>query len=88
MARYLCGLRSVQEKESERMQYSYTYHIEVQGQLEEKSFNALSPLRIKDVKVGPVATLFTLCADQSGLIGLIRYLHQQGFMLLSILRDR
>lgn len=62
----------------------YTYHIRIQGKLEEKSFNALSPYRITQVSSAPDATRFTVCADQAGVIGLIRHLHQQGFLLLSI----
>lgn len=64
-----------------------TYHIEIQGQLEEKKFNATSPYRITDVRSTPDATRFTIHADQSGLIGLVRHLHQQGFVLLSMHRE-
>ena len=75
-------------KELERMQDICTYHIEVRGQVDEDAFNATSPLQMTVVRVDPAATRFTICADQSGLVGLIRHLHGQGFVLLSIYRER
>jgi len=69
------------------MQKQCTYRIEIQGQLEEQNFNSLSPHNITDVRAGPDATLFSIYADQSGLIGLVRHLHQQGFVILSIHRE-
>jgi hypothetical protein len=65
-----------------------TYQIEVQGQVDENAFNATSPLQMTVVRVDTAATLFTICADQSGLIGLIRHLHGHGFVLLSVYRER
>lgn len=63
-----------------------TYHLKVQGQMDESVFNASSPLQISVVQMDSRATLFTLRADQSGLIGLIRRLHGQGFVILSVIR--
>jgi hypothetical protein len=65
-----------------------TYKIEVRGQVDENAFNATSPLQITAVQMDAAATLFTICADQSGLIGLIRHLHWQGFVILSIYREQ
>ena len=65
-----------------------TYQIEVRGQVDENDINAMSPLQMTVVRVDTVATLFTVCADQSGLIGLIRHLHGRGFVLLSVYRER
>ena len=65
-----------------------TYHVEVQGQVDENAFNATSPLQIMVVRVDTAATLFTVRADQSGLIGLIRHLHGRGFVLLSVTCER
>ena len=76
-------------EELERMHDIFcTYHIEVQGHVDENAFNATSPLQMRVVRIDPAATLFTVCADQSGLIGLIRHLHGQGFVLLSVTRER
>lgn len=62
------------------------YQIEIQGQAEENVFNAASPIQVTVVRADPAATLIRLHGDQSGLIGLIRHLHQQGFVLLSVVR--
>jgi len=69
------------------MQETYIYHIEVQGQIEEHDFNTTSPLRVMVARTDTESTLFTLYADQSGLVGLIRHLHHQGFVLLSVTRE-
>jgi hypothetical protein len=71
-----------------------TYQIEVRGLADENDLNASSPLQMTVVRVDAdgehpnAATLFTICADQSGLIGLIRHLHGRGFVLLSVCRER
>ena len=65
-----------------------TYHIQVRGQVEENIFNATSPLQIMVVQTDAAVTLFTVSADQSGLIGLIRHLHRQGFVILSVHREQ
>jgi hypothetical protein len=70
-----------------------TYQIEVRSQLDENDLNASSPLHMTVVRVDAdeerpnAATLFTICADQSGLIGLIRHLHGRGLVLLSVNRE-
>ena len=68
------------------MQEMHTYHIQVRGQVEENDFNTTSPLRVTVARTDAESTLFTLYADQSGLVGLIRHLHHQGFVLLSLAR--
>lgn len=65
-----------------------TYHIEVRDQLDEHAFNAQSPLQIRVLRADKETTLFTTCADQSGLIGLLRHLHGQGFVLSSVACER
>jgi hypothetical protein len=58
--------------------------------LEENEVNSTSPVKVKVVRIeaggqpGPEATLFTVCTDQSGLIGLLRHLHGRGLVLLSL----
>ncbi len=76
------------EWDLDSMQELCTYIIKIEGHLEEKNFNMRSPYKITGVREGPDATLFRVYADQSGLIGLVRYLHQQGFVLLSVNRDQ
>jgi hypothetical protein len=62
-----------------------TYQIEVR---DEGAFNATSPQQVTVVRVDAAATLFEICADQAGLIGLVRHLHRQGFVLLFVYRER
>jgi hypothetical protein len=40
------------------------------------------------VRMDTAATLFTIYSDQSGLVGLIRHLHERGYVFLSIGRER
>jgi hypothetical protein len=40
------------------------------------------------VRGDQAATLFTVCTDQSGLIGLMRHLHGLGFVFLSVNCER
>ena len=63
-----------------------TYDIEIEGQVDEKSLSANSPLQMTVTQIDPDVTLLKIDGDQSGLIGLLRYLHQQGFVLLSVYR--
>ena len=65
-----------------------TFHIEGRGQMDENVFNATSPLQITVVQMDSAATLFTISADRSGFIGLIRHLHRQGFVILSVYREQ
>jgi len=68
------------------MQEIYTYHIEVQGQVDEKVFNIISPIQVTVEQGNAVSTLLTLDTDQSGLVGLVRHIHHQGFVILSLSR--
>ena len=65
-----------------------TYRIGVLGQVDEGDVNAMSPIQMTVVQRDMAATLFTIRADQSGLVGLIRHLHGRGFVLLSIHREQ
>ncbi len=65
-----------------------TYKIQVEGQAGEDTLNATSPLQMSVLRVGPQATLLAIQADQSGLIGLLRHLHGQGFVLISVSREQ
>ncbi|MCL7452526.1 MAG: hypothetical protein M8467_05715 [Anaerolineae bacterium] len=72
----------------EQMHASCIYEIEVRGQVDEGDLNAMSPLQMTVVRVDTTATLFTIRADQSGLIGLMRHLHGRGLVLLSVSRKQ
>lgn len=64
----------------------YTYQIGVKGEVDETAFNLSSPLQITHLEAGAAGTQFHTFADQSGLIGLLRHLHKQGFILLYVRR--
>lgn len=64
-----------------------TYRIKVQGVVAENNLNVSSPLDMQIVQAEAAATLLTVQTDQSGVIGLIRYLHGQSFLILSIVRE-
>ena len=68
------------------MQELCTYHIKILGRFEDSSFTLTSPYQISDQRAVSGATFFTIYADQSGLVGLIRHLHHRGFVLLSVQR--
>jgi hypothetical protein len=63
-----------------------TYQIQLSGQVNESEVNVMSPIHITLKKADPEATLFTVCTDQSGLVGLVRHIHGKGFLFLSIVR--
>ncbi len=64
------------------------YQVEVRGRVEESDLNAMSPLQVMQVQASTASTLFTVCTDQSGLLGLLRHLNGRGLMLLSVRRER
>ena len=68
------------------MQESFNYSIKVQGAVDENTFNASSPFCVKVVRTDAEDTLLVVHTDQSGFVGLIRHLHQQGYVLLSLSR--
>lgn len=68
------------------MQESFTYQIKLQDTVDEEAFNASSPLRVKVAQADAETTTFIVHTDQSGLIGLMRHLHYQGFVILALAR--
>jgi len=69
------------------MQELCRYHIEIRGKFDQNYFNRTAPYRIAEVHGNPDSTRLVIHADQAGLIGLVRYLHQQGFVLLGVQRE-
>ena len=63
-----------------------TYLIQVRGQVDVGEINAMSPLAITLERAEPAATELAFSTDQSGLIGLMRYLHGKAFVFLSMSR--
>lgn len=60
------------------------YHIQLRGRLDESEINEMSPLHLVREGGTTVATRFSVTTDQSGLIGLLRYLHGLGYALMSV----
>jgi len=69
------------------MNDAYTYHIQIAGQVAEDEINAMSPLQMTVERIDTATTLFSVCTDQSGLVGLLRHLHSRGLVLLAVHRD-
>jgi hypothetical protein len=65
----------------------FTYRIEVQGKVDEKALNVNSPMKMIVSRAEGDSTVVTIHTDQSGLIGLMRHLHGQGFVFLSLNRE-
>ncbi|MBN1265631.1 MAG: hypothetical protein JXA25_09070 [Anaerolineales bacterium] len=66
------------------MHQERSYYIMVKGTVEEQLLNTSSPSCMRVVQAGENKTQLVTRTDQAGLIGLIRFLHGQGFLLLSI----
>jgi hypothetical protein len=66
------------------MKDTHIYFIQLGGRIAPAELNAISPLELTAVQTDRAATLFSVCADQSGLIGLLRHLHARGLVLLSV----
>ena len=60
------------------------YTIQIRGQINEDEINAMSPLHMIWERMDTAVTHFSVHTDQSGLIGLMRYLHGLGFVLLAV----
>ena len=65
-----------------------TYQIEIQGQVDVHDLNTISPLKMELTRVDQNGTHLKIYTDQSGLIGLMRYLHGMGLIFSSLQRDR
>lgn len=61
------------------------YHITLRGQIDVEDLNCSSPHHMTPWQAQTEATVFILIADQSGLLGLIRHLHNMGLEIASII---
>lgn len=62
----------------------HTYLILLRGSVSIDELNALTPLRMTQVRAEATTTRVTVSTDQAGLIGLMRHLHGLGFQFLSV----
>ena len=69
------------------MDESCRYQIKVGNGVDEGALNLASPLQVRVVRAERGATVLVTRTDQAGLIGLLRYLHQQVYVLLSAIRE-
>jgi hypothetical protein len=69
------------------MKDTCTYYLEVEGLVNESTFNASSPLLMKVEYADQAYTQLSIRTDQSGVVGFIRHLHGQGFVLLALYRE-
>ncbi len=60
------------------------YRIQLRGHIDEEEINEMSPLLLQREGGDTAVTQFSIATDQSGLIGLMRYLHGLGFVFLSV----
>ncbi len=61
-----------------------TYFILLRGRIDSQEIGGASPLRVKVECLDAQSTRLEVHTDQSGVIGLLRYLHGRGFVLLSV----
>lgn len=61
-----------------------TYQIQISGQVAEGDIESFCPPAAELRPCGDSNTLLLVRTDQAGMVGLIRHLHGQGFVLLSI----
>jgi hypothetical protein len=66
------------------MEDTRTYRIEVRGRIDGGDLNAGSPLPLTVESITSDSTRLAVRTDQSGLIGLLRYLHARGIILVAI----
>ena len=61
-----------------------TYFILLQGRIDPREIDVSSPLRMKIECLDMKNTMLEIRTDQSGIIGLLRYLHGRGMVILSV----
>ena len=63
------------------------YHVQIRGEVAEDEVNVLTPLQMARQGTDATGTTFSVCSDQSGLVGLLRHLHSLGFLILFFQRN-
>lgn len=64
-----------------------SYLIQLRGQVDVNDLNPLSPHQMTVIRLEPAATWVRICTDQSGMIGILRHLHNLGLTLRSVLQE-
>lgn len=63
------------------------YIIRLRGQVDVNDLNPLSPHPMSIVRMDPTSTLIRIATDQSGMLGILRNLHNLGLTLLSVVGE-
>jgi hypothetical protein len=61
-----------------------SYRLRLLGEVSEGEVNPMSPCGVTLIRRGKSSTTFRATTDQAGMIGLMRYLHGMGFVILSV----
>lgn len=61
------------------------YLIWLRGQVDVDDLNSMSPHQITLLDRDPGCTLLSIYTDQSGMIGMLRHLHNLGLHVLSVI---
>jgi hypothetical protein len=64
------------------------YHIRLRGWVDEVEINRMSPLNLAREGGDTAVTQFAVHSDQSGLIGLMRHLHNLGYVILAVTSEQ
>jgi hypothetical protein len=64
-----------------------TYQLRLLGEVSQEDVNRMSPCRVSQVRRDEKTTTFRAVTDQAGMIGLMRYLHGMGFVILSAISE-
>lgn len=68
------------------MQSFSTYQIEIQGKVRSEQLTVGGPLNVHVTRIADETSSLVVRTDQAGMIGLMRHLHGQGFVILSLCR--
>jgi hypothetical protein len=64
------------------------YELRLLGEVSEDDVNRMSPCGVSLDRRDETTTTFRAATDQAGMIGLMRYLHGMGFVILSVYSQR
>lgn len=65
----------------------FNYQIKILNGIDRTRLESSSPVQMKVIRADGETTTLEIFSDQSGLIGVLRYLHQQGYILLNMQRS-
>jgi hypothetical protein len=64
------------------------YHVCLPGQVDEAEINRMSSLQMAREEGDTAVTQFAITSDQSGLVGLMRYIHNLGYVILAVTSEQ